>query len=251
MRRATVYRLLILAAGIALLEVLCFAKIITPFTMPAPHIIVRDLVVLLASGRLNADIAKTLGNIAITFAISMVVGVVLALLIHGYKGLREALDPVFSTYYAVPVLAFYPLFIILFGLGDLPQILTGCMFALISVVVTMLDGLDRVPRVLRKVARIERLGSVETALRVTVPFCIPYILTAAKLALTYSIIGIVASEFLMAKAGMGFEISFAYVNFDNKVMYPLILFILLLALGLNSLLFFYERRLLSRRGLKA
>jgi NitT/TauT family transport system permease protein len=251
MRRATVYRLIILAAAIVVLEILCISHVISPFTMPAPHIIVRDLVVLLVSGKLNADIAKTLGNIAITFAISMVLGVVVALLIHGYKGLREALDPAFSTYYAVPVLAFYPLLVILFGLGDLPQIITGCMFALISVIVTMLDGLDRVPRVLRKVARIEQLSPVETALRVTVPFCIPYILTAAKLAMTYSIIGIVASEFLMARSGMGFEISFAYVNFDNKVMYPLILLILFIALGSNSLLFFYERRLLSRRGLKA
>ena len=64
--------------------------------------------------------------------------------------LRDALEPLFATWYAMPVYAFYPLFIILFGLGDKPQILIGFMLAMMAVVVSTLGGLDRVPRVLRK-----------------------------------------------------------------------------------------------------
>ena len=67
--------------------------------------------------------------------------------------LRDTLDPLFATYYAIPVFAFYPLFIVIFGLGDGPQVLIGFMLGVVAVIVTTLNGLDRVPRVLRKTAR--------------------------------------------------------------------------------------------------
>ena len=51
-------------------------------------------------------------------------------------------------------------------------------------------------------------------------------LTGAKLAVAYSLIGIIGAEFIMSRGGMGYEISFAYNNFDNATMYPLILLIL-------------------------
>ena len=66
-------------------------------------------------------------------------------------------------------------------------------------------------------------------MKVTLPFCAPYLLTAAKLALAYAFIGVIGSEFILARSGMGYEISFAYTNFDNQTMYPLIVLILLLA----------------------
>ena len=71
--------------------------------------------------------------------------------------MRDTLDPLFATYYAVPVFAFYPLLIVLFGLGDLPQILIAFMLGVVAVIVNTLNGLDRVPRVLLKTARIMRM----------------------------------------------------------------------------------------------
>ena len=117
-------------------------------------------------------------------------------------------------------------------------------------IVTTLNGLDRVPPVLKKTARVNKLSPLQTALRITLPFCAPYLLTAAKLALAYAFIGVIGSEFIMARCGMGYEISFAYTNFDNATMYPLILLILLLSIAANSLLSHWERVLLARRGQK-
>jgi NitT/TauT family transport system permease protein len=156
----------------------------------------------------------------------------------------------FASYYAIPVFAFYPLFIVIFGLGDGPQLLIGFLLAIVAVIVTTLNGLDRVPSVLKKTARVSGLNALQTALCVTLPFCAPYLLTAAKLALAYSFIGVIGSEFIMARSGMGYEISYAYTNFDNATMYPLILLILLLSIAANSLLSRWERVLLARRGQK-
>jgi NitT/TauT family transport system permease protein len=69
-----------------------------------------------------------------------------------------------------------------------------------------------------------------------------------KLALSYAFIGVVGAEFIMSRDGLGYEISFAYNNFDNSVMYPLILLILLISMVLNLSLHRWERALLARRG---
>jgi NitT/TauT family transport system permease protein len=54
----------------------------------------------------------------------------------------------------------------------------------------------------------------------------------------------------MSTGGMGFEISFAYNNFDNATMYPLIVLVLVTAIGLNMLVRRWEHIVLGRRGLQ-
>lgn len=248
MKRLNAYRLLIVAAAIALLEVLCATGVIDRITMQPPHQIARDLVQILVSGKLNGAIRKTLGNAAFAFVLALVAGVVSATLLHGLRALRTTLDPLFATYYAVPVFAFYPFLIVVFGLGDTPQVLIGFMLGVVAVIVNTLNGLDRVPRVLLKTAQIMQMGRVRSALAITLPYAAPHILTGAKLAVAYSLIGVVGSEFIMSRGGIGYEISFAYTNFDNATMYPLIVLILMLSITVNSLLTAWEKRLLARRG---
>ena len=153
----------------------------------------------------------------------------------------------FAAYYAIPVYAFYPLFIVIFGLGDVPQVLIGFMLGLVAVIVNTLNGLDRVPRAIVKTARIHRLGPVSTALQVSLPFAVPYIFTGVKLAVAYSFIGVIGAELIMSRTGLGYEIGFAYNNFDNAVMYPLIVLVLAIAASVNTFFFIWEKKLLARR----
>ena len=248
MNRLVLLRIAVLLAFFALLEGLCRTGVIDNFSMPPPSRIVQDLHAILVSGKLTAAIFKTLGNTVIACLLAISVGIVAGVVVHALPGLRAALDPIFATYYAIPVLAFYPLLIILFGLGDIPQIVIAFMLGVVAVILNTLNGLDRVPRVLLKTARITGMSKIETAAKVTLPYAAPYILTGVKLAIAYSLIGIIGSEFLMSKGGMGFEIAFAYTNFDNATMYPLILLVLMVSITANMLLGLWERTLLARRG---
>jgi len=247
-KRLVVYRAAVVAGLVALLEVLCLTGVIDKITMQAPHLIARDLWRLLASGKMNGAIAKTLGNTLLALVFAVGAGVIAGALLHRRRALRDTLDPLFATYYAVPVFAFYPFFIVVFGLGDLPQILIAFMLGVVAMIVNTLNGLDRVPTVLLKTARILRLGPVDTALSVTLPSAGPYLLTGIKLAVAYAFIGIIGSEFILSRGGIGYEINFAYTNFDNATMYPLIVLILLASIAINTVLSRWERTLLARRG---
>ena len=239
---------LALAIGVVvLLEALVRFGVIDRFALIPPSEILWDLGALLLGGAIWPAIGKTLTDVALACVAAVVVGVVLGTLIHRWRPFRAALDPLFAAYYAIPVYAFYPLFIVIFGLGDVPQVLIGFMLGLVAVIVNTRNGLDRVPRVLIKTARAFRLGPVATAAEITLPYAAPYIFTGVKLAVAYSFIGVIGAELIMSRTGLGYEIGFAYNNFDNAVMYPLIVLVLVVAGSVNAMFFMWEKKLLARR----
>ena len=122
------------------------------------------------------------------------------------------------------------------------------MLGVVAVITATLNGLDSVPPVLLKTARVLRLGPLATACRVSLPHAAPHLFTGIKLAVAYSFIGVIGAEFIMSQSGLGYEIRFAFDNLDNSTMYPLILLILLVAVAVNMTLDAWDRGLRARRG---
>jgi NitT/TauT family transport system permease protein len=246
-KRSGWIRLGLLAGALLLLELLVRTGVVSSFAVSPPSTMLSSLAAILQSGKYNADIAATLRNVAVSIVTATAAGVLAGTAIHANRTLRRVLDPLFATYYAIPIYAFYPLLLVLFGLGNLPQIAIGFLLAVVAVIISTLNGLDRVPRVLLKAAQVHRLGPIAAAWRVRLPCAAPYIFTGFKLAVAYSFVGVIGAEFIAASTGIGYEISFAYNNFDNGTMYALILFVLMLVITINMLLHLWEGRLLARR----
>jgi NitT/TauT family transport system permease protein len=249
-QRATKARIVFLVAAIGLVEILCRTDVIARFTMIPPSEMATGLFRLLASGQLNSDMITTLGAVGIALASSISIGMTLGALIHVLPRVRRTIDPILVSYYAVPVFVFYPIFIVLFGLNNIPKIVIGFLYAVAAMVINTLNGLDRVPPVLIKTARVFGLSGTEVALRVVMPYAAPYLFTGVKLAIAYSFIGVIGSEFILSSGGLGYSISYAYNNFDNQTMYSLILFILAVVLAVNMSLHAWEKRLMQRRGFR-
>ena len=248
MTRVGLIRLAVIAALIAALELACRTGLIDHRIVIAPSEMAGALGTLLASGSINADIERTLGIIAAVIALSIVLGFIAGLVIHALPRLRQALDPFFATYYAVPVFIFYPVLIAIFGLSPMPIVLIGVATAIVAMIIATLNGLDRVPRVLLKVARVHRLGRIATALRLQLPAAAPYLFTGIKLSVSYGFIAVIAAEFILSPAGLGRDISDAYSDFNNRRMYALILLLLIVAILVNAGLHTLDLRLAERRS---
>nr|PZN79816.1 MAG: nitrate ABC transporter permease [Pseudomonadota bacterium] len=248
MNRVALLRALIIVGFVLLLEVLCRSGVVSPTVMIPPSAMAVHLWKLLASGRVNADIVETLGNVVAAFVLSVTVGFASGAVIHSLPRLRRAIDPFLATYYALPFFAFYPLFIVLFGLGRPPIIAIGFLFGVVAMIIATLNGFDRIPRALIKTAKIYRMGPVSTALRIKLPSAAPYLFTGVKLAVAYSFIGVIAGEFIMSSSGLGYSIAYAFNNFDNRTMYALMLFVIVLVTIVNALFYVWEQKLLARRG---
>jgi NitT/TauT family transport system permease protein len=125
----------------------------------------------------------------------------------------------------------------------------GVATAIVAMIIATLNGLDRVPRVLAKVARVHRMGRISTALLLKLPAAAPHLFTGVKLAVSYAFIGVIASEFILAPAGLGRVISDAYTDFNNRQMYALMLLLVIVATGVNMLLHVLDQRWAERRGI--
>ena len=242
-------RLAVIVIAIGLLEVCCWTKLINPKVVIPPSEMADALVQMLISGQVNGQIARTFGIVLLAAAISIVAGFAIGVVIHAIPRVRQALDPFFATYYAVPIFIFYPVMIVIFGLSIMPIVLMGVATAVVAMIIATLNGLDRIPRVLTKVARVHRMGTVSTALRLKLPAAAPHLFTGVKLVVSYAFIGVIASEFILAPAGLGRVIADAYSDFNNRRMYAMMLLLVIVATAVNMLLHVFDQRWAERRGI--
>jgi len=138
-------------------------------------------------------------------------------------------------------------FIVLLGVGSAPIIAIAVLLAIVAMITATLDGLDRIPGVLRKTARMYHMSRLRTSVLVELPAASPYLFTGVKLAVAYSFIGVIASEFILSGSGLGYAIAYAYNNFENRKMYALMLLVLLAATAVNSALNAVDSRLQARQ----
>jgi NitT/TauT family transport system permease protein len=232
---------------VAAVETLCRLHIIPVDVMIAPSQMAAELIKILVSGEFSADILSSIANVLISTVLSVTLGFVAGLIIYSAPGLRAALEPLLASYYAVPTFIFYPVFISLFGVGSGAIIAIAVLLAIVSMITATLNGLDRIPRVLRKTGRIYRMSRIKTAVMIELPSAAPSLFTGIKLSVAYSFIGVIASEFILSGSGVGYAIAYAYNNFENRRMYALMLLIILLVTGVNTLLNSIDRRLQSQR----
>lgn len=248
MKRAGWLRLAIIVGAAALLELLCRTGAIDSRIVIPPSEMVAVLAQLLASGQLNADLVRTLGTVIAAVLLAGVFGFAFGAAIYAAPRVRRLLDPFFATFYAVPIFIFYPLMIVIFGVSVLPIIFIGFASAAVAVVIATLNGLDRVPRAIVKTGHVHHLGPVTMALRLKLPAAAPHLFAGLKLAVSYGFVTVIASEFILAPAGLGHDLAFAYDEFDNRRMYALVVLLLALSLAVNALLDLWDRRVARRFG---
>jgi NitT/TauT family transport system permease protein len=203
---------------------------------------------ILRSGRFNGDILFTLYNIVAAALLAIVLGFLLGASLHALPRLRRPLEPLLSAYYAIPTFVFYPLLIVAFGVGRAALIVMGAIFGVVAMIVNTTLGLDHVPAAVARTGSILKLDVFRQLMLVRLPAAAPHLVTGVKLAVAYSVIGIVAGEFILATAGIGKRVSFAYDNFDNPTMYGLLLLLLLGVMVVNGALSAWEKRLHRRFG---
>jgi len=210
--------------------------LIDSFTLPPlSAIVLRAGQLLFDPGFWRQYLGPSLLAITIAFVFAAVGGVVVGLLLWRFRLMRKVFDPWLSIYYAIPTFALYPLLVVLAGVGLVPVILLGTLLAIVSVITATLDGLDSIPPITIKLANALQLSTTDYTFKILVPSTISQIVTGLRLALSFSIIGVMASEFILSTYGLGYFISYAYDHFSLDDMYAGIGIVLFFALGANFL----------------
>jgi ABC-type nitrate/sulfonate/bicarbonate transport system permease component len=240
------WRIGLVIAFVVLLEIASRLAWINPVSFIPPSRMALSAWDILTSGQYTIDIAQTLGTALLAVALAVVVGFIGGVLLFRLPRLRRVLDPLLLSYYAVPVFVLYPILIVIFGLNRWPLVGIGFLFAVVAMAVNTLNGLERVPRVLLRTARVCRLSALDEVRLITLPASLPFVFTGIKLTVVYAFIAVVAGEFVLSGSGFGYQIAFAYNAFDNPTMYGLMLLMLVFVATLNGLLRTAETHLYRR-----
>jgi ABC-type nitrate/sulfonate/bicarbonate transport system permease component len=195
------------------------------------------------------DALTSLRRILIGFGIGVVAGVTLGSAMSASRVVRHLIDPVIEVLRPLPPLAFIPLFIIWFGIGELPKDVLIIIGVTPIMAVTSVAALDEVPEDLRLCARTLGASRLYTLLHVQLRSALPGILTGMRISMAGAWTSIVAAELIAATSGLGYLIQQAGDYLNTALVLSGIICIALIALildaGLRGLLLLADP---SRRG---
>src|SRR5690349_9136417 len=176
------------------------------------------------------------------FALAIVIGVPLGILMGWYSRVNAILEPFVSALYATPRIALLPLVVIWFGIGIASKVAIVFLGAIFPILVNMITGVRTVEADFVKVARSFGATDRQMFLTVVLPSAVPMLLTGLRLGLGHALVGIVVGEMYGATQGLGYLIAVAGARFQtDRVMVGIIL-IAGLGVALTELLRAIDRR---------
>ncbi|MGY4652752.1 ABC transporter permease [Mycobacterium sp. URHB0021] len=217
--------------------------------LPAPSTIFPTLAMLLTEGQFWADAGRTGVEVAMAIILGGLLGFAAGLLFWKAPLVGRIFEPYLVSFYAVPLVLFYPVMIVLVGINAMSVVILATIMAAIPMALNTAVGLNAMPPVYMKLARSLNASPRQTLFAIAIPAAGPYIVAGLRLAVVYALIGAIAMEFTTAQAGLGYRIRYLYEIFNNNEMFAYIVMVLVLSLVLTVLLAIVERVLLRGRNL--
>lgn len=159
------------------------------------------------SGVIWPDIATSFIEWLVGFAIALVVGIPLGMLIGLFRRLEFLLDPWLAALYATPTVALIPLIILLFGVGLPSKFAVVFLEAVVVLATSTISGTHAADRRYHDLARSFGASRTRTFRSVILPSSVPFIITGIRIAAGRAIVGVVVAEFIASNTGLGFYIS--------------------------------------------
>ena len=181
---------------------------VNPFFVSQPSAVAASLSRAARSGELGHNLAVSFREFAIGYGLSVVVGILAGALAGRFRTLEYALDPFLWFLYSAPLIAFYPIFVLWFGLGVPTVIALTFLLSVPQIAASTLNGIQNVHPGLIRAAR--SLGAAEGDLlwKVVLPASVPVIIAGLRLGIGRALMGVVVGELFGATAGLGYSISY-------------------------------------------
>ncbi|MEQ8710859.1 MAG: ABC transporter permease [Rhodospirillales bacterium] len=153
------------------------------------------------------------------FALAVVFGVFLGLVVGWSKTIYRGLYPVMVGFNSIPKVAVVPILVIWFGIGEVPAIITAFLISFFPIVVNVATGLATTEPELEDVLRALGARKLDIMLKVGIPRAQPYFFGSLKVAITLAFVGSVVSETVAANAGIGYLMALAGSNFQMPLVF--------------------------------
>lgn len=226
-------------------------EVFSPIIMPPPSAVGEAFIDLIGSGELLLHVRSSLTRVFLGFGMAAAVGVPLGILMGLYRAITEFAQGMVNLLRPIPPLAWIPIAILWFGIGNASAVFIVTYAAFFPVLLNTISGVKDVDRLMIRAAK--TLGARDRFIvwHVVLPAALPSVITGLRLGLGISWAAIVAAELIAAQSGLGYMIEYyRRLIMTEKVVLGMIV-IGLIGLGLDIVLRRLEEIVLPwRAGLK-
>ena len=237
--------LAVLAGLIAAWELYVELSGISRVTLPAPSRVLdagftsRDL--------LFDNAVVTLKEALVGTAVSITLGIVLALVIDAFEPARRALYPLLVGSQTIPVVVIAPLLVLWFGFELTPKIVVVTLYTFFPITVSLVAGLAATDREALLLMRTLGANRAQTLRLLQIPQALPYLFTGLRIAVTYAVVGAVFAEWSGARRGLGIYIILMKNSFRTDLVFAAIFLVAALSLALFALVVVIEKAVVRWR----
>jgi len=241
----------VIAAALAVWEIVCRAAHVSPAILPPPSQVARKWWEYLITGELPRDAVATLLRVFVGFAIGAGLALPLGLWMGARQRVYELFNPIVQLLRPIPPIAFIPLAILWFGLGNPPAFFLISLGAFFPVLMNTIAGVRSVDAIYLRAA--QNLGAPARTLfwRVLFPGAMPSILSGLRVGIGVAFIVVIVAEMIAVNSGLGYRILEAREYFWSDKILAGMISIGVIGLAIDTVMSRINHRLLRwHRGLE-
>lgn len=200
-----------------------------PGLLPTPGDVAAAVGGLPGDGEFWSSLADTLLAIVVSFAAGSVLGVAAGTVLWRFPLVGRVLEPYVVSFYAVPLIVLYPVMLVVVGINVWSLVVLNTVVVAIPVLLNTWVGMQDIPPVYHRLARSLRCRPVRRFRQVLLPAALPQILAGLRIGASLAVVGITSMEFLLAPAGLGFQVRYLYEYFEQAQMWAYVVVIFVIA----------------------
>ena len=243
----TLWRAGVLVGLLLLWEIAARLGWIDSFIMSSPSRIL-DTLFSLADNQILMHFSVTLYETLTGFVIGAFGGLLLAILLWQSELVSKILEPYLVVLNSLPKIALGPVIIIWVGAGTEAIIVMAVAISMIVTVLEMLEGFRSTDPELIRMAETFGASRQQIFRKIVFPANIPVLFNSLKINIGLSLVGVIAGEFLVSKAGLGYLIVYGGQVFQLDLVMAGVVILALMAVALYGCITLAERAVLRRRG---
>lgn len=220
-----------------------YGRMGNPLIFPPFSDVLAAFIDLVVSGRLWEALWPSLQLLAAGFALALVAGLVLGVLVGRSRIADLSFSPYLAALYATPDIALVPIILVWFGFGFSGRVVVVFLAAIFPILYNVTAGVRQAPTDLIDVARSFGASRARTLFQVILPSAVPFVMAGVRLSIGRAVVGMAVAEVYLRLGGIGGLINAYGARFVTDYLIASILVLPILGIGLTRMLAILERRI--------
>jgi len=210
--------------------------------LPAPAAVLSQLWRLAQSQAFWSAVGVTVGTTAVAYAIASILGIFVGFVVGRSPVLTKAYRPVLSGLFAIPITLFFPLFVVMLGIGPPSKVAFGALYAFFPIALNTIAAFAGIDRLFLRAARSQGATQAQMLRYIYLPGAWPVVISGLRIGFFIAFASVLGGETLSSTAGMGHMIAHEADLLEGPKMYAYIVIVLAVTMLLNAGLAQVEKR---------